>query len=205
MQAWLRHVRVMRGAHTPGKRHIALPHGQASLNLSRKALPLSQPTWRVGAERGTWLRGMLSPALLSFTLFLAMLAGRPYAQEPPSGTEPELAPTVPDVPGPLETVPTASERILAPVPQQFNWLQREAPSNPLLESLLSLRGLYRFQVSASLYETVSDNFEHLPGSHRTAARTGVALSTACYLDKGQAFVSLANTERAFYEVPTDRG
>jgi hypothetical protein len=91
------------------------------------------------------------------------------------------------------------------VPQQFNWLERAAPSNILLESLLSLRGPYRFQVSASLYETASDNFEHRPGSHRTEARTGVVLGTVYRLDKGQDFISLANTVRAFYEVPTDRG
>src|SRR5215831_13375510 len=128
MRAWLGHARAMRDNYTPGKRHIALQYGQASLGLSRQALSSSQHTWRVRAGRGTWLRGVLYTALLSCTLFLTMLAGRPYAQEPPSGTEPELAPTVPAVLGPLETVPTASERILAPVPQQFNWLQREAPS-----------------------------------------------------------------------------
>ncbi|HSX78006.1 MAG TPA: hypothetical protein VLQ80_05465, partial [Candidatus Saccharimonadia bacterium] len=137
---------------------------------------------------------MLSPALLSLTLFLTLMGGRPDAQEPPPGTEPALAPAVP---GPLETVPTASERILAPVPQQFNWLEREAPSNSLLESLLSLRGPYRFQVSASLYETASDNFDHRAGSHRIAARTGVVLGTVYRLDQGQDFVSLANTVQAF--------
>ena len=91
---------------------------------------------------------------------------------------------------------------LAPVPQQFNWLEREAPSNPLLESLLSLRGPYRFQVSASLYETASDNFDHRPGDHRIAARTGVVLGTVYRLDKGQDFVSLANTISAFYQART---
>jgi len=91
------------------------------------------------------------------------------------------------------------------VPQQFNWLEREAPSNSLFESLLSLRGPYRFQVSASLYETASDNFAHSPGDHRIAARTGVLLGTVYRLEDGPDFVSLANTVRAFYEVPTDRG
>jgi hypothetical protein len=52
---------------------------------------------------------------------------------------------------------------------------------------------------------VSDNFDHRPGDHRTAARTGVVLGTVYRLDKGQSFVSLANTVRAFYEVPTDSG
>src|SRR5436853_5535709 len=126
MRKLLWHARAVRDDHASGKHHIALQYGQASLGLSRKALPSSQPTWRVRAGKGTWLRGVLSPALLSFTLFLTMMAGNPYAQEPPPGTEPAPAPT-PAVPGPLETVPPASERILAPVPQQFNWLEREAP------------------------------------------------------------------------------
>jgi len=68
-----------------------------------------------------------------------------------------------------------------------------------------LQGPYRFQVSTSVYETVSDNFEHRPGDHRTAFRTGVVLGTVYRLDQGQDFVSLANTVRAFYEVPTDSG
>src|SRR5437899_1930940 len=119
MRELLGHGRAMRDEHASGKHHRTLQYGQASLGLSRKALPSSQHTWRVRAGRGTRLRGVLSPALLSIALLLTMLGGRPYAQEPPPGTEPAPAPT-PAVPGPLETVPTASERILAPVPQQFN-------------------------------------------------------------------------------------
>src|ERR1043166_9659627 len=189
MREWLWHMRAMRKDHASGKHHITLQYGQASLDLSRKALPSSQHTHRVRAGGGTWPRGVLFPTLLSFTLFLTIMCGRPYAQEPPPDTEPAPAPAVP---GPEETVPTASERILAPVPQQFNWLEREAPSNSLLESLLSLRGPYRFQVLASLYETASDNFDHSPGDHRIAARTGVVLGTVYRLEKGQDFISLAN-------------
>jgi opacity protein-like surface antigen len=144
---------------------------------------------------------MLYTVLLSLTIILTLLGGRPYAQAPPSGNEPAPAPAAA---GPLETLPTAQERILAPVPQQFNWLGREAPSNSLLESLLSLQGPYRLRVSASLTEEVSDNFDHRPGDHRIGARTGVILGTVYRLDEGQDFISLANTVRAFYEVPTDR-
>jgi opacity protein-like surface antigen len=213
MREWLWHGRAVSDDQVSGKYHITLQHGQVSLGLSRKTLPSSQNTCRVRAGRSTWPRGVLSPALLSFTLFLTIMAGRPNAQVPSPGPEPALTPAVPGpepvltpaVPGPLETVPTPSERILAPVPQPFNWLEREAPSNPLLESLLSLRGPYRFQVSASLYETASDNFAHLSGSHRTETRTGVVLGTVYRLDRDQDFVSLANTVRAFYQVPTDRG
>jgi hypothetical protein len=204
MRELLWHARAVRDDHASGKHHITLQYGQASLE-----------------HRSAGLRGVLYTTLLSCTLFLAMMGGRPYAQEPaptpvvPGPLEPvptelerierERDQLTPAVRGPLETVPAASERILAPVPQSFNWLTREAPSNPLLESLLSLRGPYRFQVSASLYETVSDNFEHRPGSHRTASRTGMVLGTVYRLNQGQDFISLANTIRAFYEAPTDRG
>ena len=91
---------------------MALKYGQDYIGLPSKALLYYQN------------------ALLSLTLLLTLMGGRPEAQAPPSGNEPALAPAVS---GPLETLPTAQERILAPVPQQFNWLGREAPSNPLLE------------------------------------------------------------------------
>jgi putative beta-barrel porin BBP2 len=206
MRELLWHARAVRDDRTSGKHHITLQYGQASLDLPRKVLLSCLHPWRLRVGRGTGLRGVLYTVLLSSTLFLTMMGGHLYAQEPAPDSEPvsdiEPAP-VPAVPGALETFPTASERILAPVPQPFNWLEREATSNPFLESLLSLRAPYRFQVSASLYETASDNFDHRPGDHRIAARTGVILSAVYRLDRGQNFVSLANTVRAFYEVPTD--
>lgn len=202
MRELLWHVRVVIDNHTLGKSQIALKYGQDYIGLPSKALLYYQNALRIRVWRGAWRRGVLYTAFLSLALILTLMGGRPYAQAPPSGNEPAPAPAVS---GPLETLPTAQERILAPVPQPFNWLEREAPSNPLLESLLSLQGPYRLQVSASLFEEVSDNFDHSPGDHRIAARTGVSLGTVYRLDKGQDFVSLANTVRAFYEVPTDRG
>src|SRR5262245_14629957 len=87
----------------------------------------------------------LYTALVALALLLIVLCRLPSAQTPPGN---ELAPTptapdplerLPSAPGPLETLPSPQEQLLAPVPQQFNWLEREVPSNPLLESLLSLR------------------------------------------------------------------
>src|SRR5919198_5660069 len=102
----------------------------------------------------------LYTALLSLTLLLTVMCGLPSAQTPPLGNEPALTPAVS---GPLETVPAPQEQLLAPVPQQFNWLEREAPSNPLLESLLNLREPSGLTVTTSLTEDVSDNFTHAPG------------------------------------------
>ena len=76
------------------------------------------------------------------------------------------------------------------------------PSNPLLESLLSLRAPEGLTVSTSLTEDGSDNFAHAPGSHRVDTRTGVVLGTVYRLDDGQNFVSLANTISAFYQART---
>ena len=201
MRELLWHTRAVIDDHAPGKSQIALKYGQDYIGLPSKALLYYQNALRIRRWRGAWRRGVLYTALLSLTLILTIMGGRPYAQAPPSGNEPAPAPAVS---GPLETLPAAQERILAPVPQQFNWLGREAPSNPLLESLLSLQGPYRLKVAASLTEEVSDNFDHRPGDHRIGARTGVILGTVYRLDEGQDFISLANTVRAFYEVPTDQ-
>jgi opacity protein-like surface antigen len=102
------------------------------------------------------------------------------------------------VPGPLETLPSPHERLLAPVPTQFNWLQREVPANPFLEALLSVYGRTRFIVSTSLAEVVSDNFDQ-DSSREIDARTVGVLGTVYRLDDGQNFVSLANTTSAFYQ------
>ncbi len=161
-----------------------------------------QTTGKVWRNFGTALPcTALYTALLSLVLLLTVMCGLPSAQTPPMGNEPALTPAVP---GPLETVPSLQEQLLAPVPQQFNWLEREVPSNPLLESLLSLRELRGLTMSASLTEDGSDNFAHAPGSHRVDSRTGVILGTVYRLDDGQNFVSLANTIRAFYQARTAR-
>src|SRR5262249_53928852 len=134
----------------------------------------------------------LYTALLSLTLLLTVMYELPSAQTAPLGNEPTLTPAVS---GPLETVASPQEQLLAPVPQQFNWLEREVPSNPLLESLLSLREPSGLTVTTSLSEAASDNFAHAPGDHRFDFRTGVVLGTVYRLDDGQSFVSLANTIR----------
>ncbi|HEY1249015.1 MAG TPA: hypothetical protein VGE97_08520, partial [Nitrososphaera sp.] len=153
----------------------------------------------------------LYTALLCLALLLTVMCGLPSAQTPPPGNELAPAPTVPDsletLPSPsnsLETLPSPQEQLLAPVPQQFNWLEREAPSNPLLESLLSLQERRGLTVTTSLIESGSDNFDHTPGDHRVDSRTGVVLGTVYRLDDGQNFVSLANTIRAFYQTRTAR-
>src|SRR4030095_2688643 len=114
----------------------------------------------------------LYTALLSLSLLLTVLCGLPSAQTPPLDNELTLTPAVP---GPLEIAPSPQEQLLAPVPQQFNWLEREVQSNPLLESLLSLQERRGLTVTTSLTEAASDNFAHTPGDHRVDSRTGIVL------------------------------
>src|SRR4051812_20561181 len=104
MKALLWHVRAVIDDQVPGKNQIAPTHGQDYIGLPRKALLYHQNVMRVRAWRGAWRRGVLYPALLSLTLLLTLLGGRPYAQAPPSGNEPMPAPAVS---GPFETLPTA--------------------------------------------------------------------------------------------------
>jgi Putative beta-barrel porin 2 len=171
-----------------------------------------QPIGKVWRNFGTALPcTALYTALLSLALLLTVMCGLPSAQTPPPGNELAPAPTAPSpletfpsAPGPLEILPSPQEQLLAPVPQQFNWLEREVPSNPLLESLLNLRESRGLTVTTSLTESGSDNFDHIPGSHRFDSRTGVVLGTVYRLDDGQKFVSLANTIRAFYQARTAR-
>jgi len=134
-------------------------------------------------------------------MILTMMGGPLYAQTPLPNNEPATTPAIPEL---LERIPSPQEQLLAPVPQQFNWLEREVPSNLLLESLLSLQAPRGLTVTTSLTEDASDNFDHAPGSHKVDSRTGVVLGTVYRLDDGQNFVSLANTIRAFYQARTER-
>src|SRR5215475_310910 len=174
-------------------------HNWNPIHLPEIVCPYHQGMLRAMSSRVCFLQRTLYIAVLSLTLTLTIMVGCLYAQIPQPSSE--LAPA-PTAPGPLETLPSPQEQLLAPVPQQFNWLEREVPPNPLLESLLSLRAPRGLTVSTSLTEEGSDNFDHTPGSHRFDSRTGVVLGTVYRLDDGQNFVSLANTISASYQART---
>jgi hypothetical protein len=82
MREWLWYAKVVRDDQASRKYHITLQNGHVSPGLSRKARPSFQNTRRAWVGRSTWPRGGLSPALLSFTLLLTIMAGRPNAQAP---------------------------------------------------------------------------------------------------------------------------
>ncbi len=124
-----------------------------------------------------------------FSLLIVLLSlGMPvYAQDAPR--DPGAVPILASPP------PSSQERLLAPVPAQFDWIQRQPRANPLLETLLFQRQPARLFMSATLAEEYSDNFsqggENGDGSDEFS--TILSIGTVYRLDRGQSFVSLANS------------
>jgi hypothetical protein len=117
-----------------------------------------------------------------------------YAQDTPSdsGVVPVLA----------SPPPSSQERLLAPVPTQFDWLQRQFRSNPLLETLLGLQEQpARLFLAATLAEEYSDNFSQNgdPGDGSDESRTILSIGTVYRLESSQSFVSLANSLSGNYQ------
>ena len=131
-------------------------HNWNPIHLPEIVCPYHPGMLRAMNSRVCFLQRTLYSAVFSLTLILTIMVGCLYAQEVPQPSS-ELAPA-PTAPGPLETLPSPQEQLLAPVPPQFNWLEREVPPNPLLESLLSLRAPRGLTISTSLTEEGSDNF-----------------------------------------------
>lgn len=157
---------------------------------------------RTGGQHATGhgVQACWAPAWHVLLLTLILLCGGPawvVAQ-----SSPELPTTIP-VPAtvaPLETVPPLQERLLAPIPESFNWLQREVRSNALLSSLAGMfAGQNQLLLAVSLTEEYSDNFARSRDVRRDDYRTRASIGTLYHLEEGRAFVSLANTLSATYQ------
>jgi hypothetical protein len=123
-----------------------------------------------------------------------------HAQDTPS--DPGAVPVLASPP------PSSQERLLAPVPAPFDWLQREPLSNPLLETLLGLQEQpARLFLSATLAEEYSDNFSQRgdPGDGSDEFRTILSIGTIYRLDSGQSFLSLANSFSGNYQANSGDG
>lgn len=201
VRAWLGHVTPVMESHEQRKCRIALAHSWVHGCLPEQEFPCDPGVWRERARDAVWSYRALCALCLSLTFLLTVVGGYAHAQIAQPSNEPVAAPAVP---GFFEPIPTPQERLLAPVPQQFNWLEREVLSNPLLEGLLSLQSPRLLTVSASLTEEVSDSFGDGQGNRGVGSRTGVNVGTVLRLDDGQNFVSLANSLRAFYQTRRDR-
>lgn len=130
--------------------------------------------------------------IVILSLAVVGLPARVLAQEPPVASEPAAVSF-----GPL---PSAQERALAPIPPQFDWMQRDVRPNPLLESLLGVRERpTRLFMSVNLTEQYSDNFFQTDGGGMTEYRTSGTLATVYRTESGRAFLALANTVSGNYD------
>lgn len=161
-------------------------------SVSRKR---DRPLTCVGCHilpRGGVVAGALFLALLSLCLPSA-------AQDTPGASEP--------VPVLASPPPSSQERLLTPVPTQFNWIQREARPNPLLETLLALQDRpSQLFMSVTLAEEYSDNFSQRGSGGNTGRdeyRTLLSLGTVYRLNNEQSFVSMANSISANYQVRSE--
>ena len=131
---------------------------------------------------------------ISWLVILLSLWVPGYAQDAPEVSAP--------VPVFASPPPSSQERLLSPVPTQFDWIQRQVRPNPLLETLMTLRGSpSRLFLSATLSEEYSDNFseEGGGGDGREEYRTILGIDTVYRLESDQSFVSLANSISANYQ------
>src|SRR5262245_10838702 len=120
-----------------------------------------------------------------------------FAQEAPVPPQP-----VPAIPGPL---PPTQERVLSPIPAQFDWMGRDVRPNPLLESLLGLQGRPpQLFLSGSLTEDYSDNFFLTPHHRQEEYQTRLGLNTVYRLGREPSFLSLANSLSVNYRAHTEQ-
>jgi len=139
---------------------------------------------------------MLGRILVYLALLLATGAECAVPEQAPPPSEAEPPPPAP--------LPPPQERILSPIPRQFDWMNREVRPNPALESLLSLQRVPpRLFMSLSLSEEVSDNFFQTQSDRQSGYQTIATIGTIYRLERGASFVSLANTLSAEYEAHSE--
>lgn len=142
-------------------------------------------------RRLTYRLGILCGAFVSVALLPAAVGTHAFAQQPRVSSGPVSA-----IPGPSRP----QEQILSPVPEPFEWMQREVRPNPLLEALLALReGPPRLFMSVSLTEDYSDNFSRREPNRAEEYRTSLSIGSVYRLESGWSFVSLANSISASHE------
>ena len=170
-----------------GGQSIALPVMKIAETMARKCRQPLTSVYRLCRQR-QWQE------VFSWLVILLSLWVPGYAQDTPSDSE-----SVPVIASPP---PSSQERLLSPVPTQFDWIQRQVRPNPLLEALLTLRGSpSQLFLSATLSEEYTDNFseEGSGGDGREEYRTTLSIGTVYRLESGQSFVSLANSLSANYQ------
>jgi hypothetical protein len=190
-----------------------LQHWYADLSMTpAQPTPQSPHGYPVCAPGGHPRR---APAVGILLVALTLLLGSATLMLAQEATAPVLTPTLPTTAtpttaAPLEPIPSLPERLLAPIPERFNWLQRDVRSNPWLASLAGMfetpqqrQGPSQLLLTLSLSEEYSDNFFRRRDVPRDEYRTRASFGTLYRYDDGPAFVSLANTLSATYRVKSE--
>ena len=188
-------------------------YNQRSANVLQEATQVTTRDKAMPFEHRNAARRWKSPLMSAggAVLVLALLwvlmpegvwAGEEPAPEKPAPERPAAPESVPVAPSPP---PPPAERLLAPVPSQFDWMQREVRPNPFLESLLHVTERPpQLLMSVSLTEEYSDNFFLSERNQEEEFRTGVDIGTIYRLERGRGFLSLANSIGINYEVRADQ-
>ena len=154
--------------------------------------------WRIDIGFGS----RLLMVFVVIALALATTHRRCLAQEAPAPSRPITVP--------LRPPSSPSDSILSPIPQQFEWMQRVVPSNPLLESLAGFQDVEnRLSFSLTLSGEYNDNFRGGEDAFADEGsddniRTALTLGTLYYRERKreartQSFLSLANTISGTYD------
>ena len=189
--------------------HVACPCGYRHMCVRNLTTADDQSIVTTGTKRHTFIRKAIRGSgliriiclggLLRAFLHLALLLLTAY-ESAFAGQTLGLSPTVPSVSGAL---PSPQERILSPIPKQFDWMGRDVRSNPHLEALLGLQeGPPQLFMTLSLAEEFSDNFFLSATNPQPGFRTVVDIGTVYRLERGTSFISLANSISANYETPS---
>jgi opacity protein-like surface antigen len=155
------------------------------------------------------LRPIARASLGGVLLLLVLLPGamgecgvgeQPILPSEQPAPAPEPVPTIPSLP------PSLPERILSPIPRQFDWMRREVRPNPALEAILGLREVTpRLLITATLSEEYTDNFFLEERDPEEEFRTRLNLGTVYRLESGHSFVSLANSLSGTYDARAEEG
>jgi len=162
-------------------KRVPLVAEKTSIALMKRALLCPRDA------RQYYIRIILVSLLLLGFLGVAPVVG----QDQPTAHQPAR--------NPLDLSPSHREQLLAPIPRQFEWMERRRPAPLFLESLIKpSESPSSLSFLVSLEEEYSDNFEQ-EADAREEYRTSLNIETVYRFEQGRGFLSLANALSGAYE------